>query len=120
MRHVDNLIKEERIITNQQFIDKLLPLKGSRIYVQNMVKTNPQCKDICVATYHFTLNDVFEVGEYIFIKAEEDKTDLRFGKEVITVQEDTKNSEFSVTFVDENSFQIVNLFYDCDRYLDSK
>lgn len=120
MRYVNNLIKEERIITNQQFVDKLSFLKGSRIYVQNMVKTNPECKDICVATYYFTLNDAFEVGEYIFIKAEENKTDLRFVKEVITVQEDTNNSEFSVTFVDENSYQIVNLFYNCDRFLDSK
>lgn len=120
MRYVKNLIKEERIISNQQFVDKLLSLKGARMYVQNMVKTNPECKDICVATYHFTLNDAFEEGEYIFINAEENKTDLRFGKKLITVQEDTGNSEFSVTFVDENSYQIVNLFYDCDRFLDSK
>lgn len=111
MRYVDNLIKKERIISNQQFVDKLISLKGSQIYVQNMLKTNPLCKDICVATYHFTLNDVFEVGEYIFIKAEENNTDLRFGKDLITVQEDKENLQFSVTFVDKNSYQIVDLFY---------
>lgn len=119
MQIVDNLINKQKIISHELFLKKLVNLKGSRIFVQNMVKTIPDGKDICVATYHFTLNDAFDEDRYIFIDAEEKKTDLRFVKEYITVQEDTENSEFSVTFVDENSFQIVNLFYNCDKFLNS-
>lgn len=116
---IDNLIHKEKIISHELFLNKLINLKGSRIHVQNMVKTIPAGDDICVATYHFTLDDAFEDSKYIYINAKENKSDLRFVKKYITVQEDTKNSEFSVTFVDENSFQIVNLFYNCDKYLDS-
>lgn len=112
-------INKQKIISNQDFFNELLNLKGSRIHVQNMVKTNPEGKDICVATYHLTIEDISNEDPYIFILAKEKHTDLRFAKKYIKVQKYEEHSQFSVTFVDENSFQIVNLFYNCDKFLNS-
>lgn len=67
MQIIGNLINKQKIISYELFLKKLINLKGSRIFVQNMVKTIPDDKDICVATYHFTLNDAFDEEIYILL-----------------------------------------------------
>lgn len=107
-----------KVISKEQLIEKLTKLKGTRLHVQMIFRKKPSYDDICTYVNQLTIQDVFEIGNYIFIKEGKGK-DIRFWCDHVSFYDDEKDQGIYILYEDDNIYHIVELFYNCEKILNS-